>query len=54
MSEDDLEETKGVIAGLANPAWTEGVLRYPDATRPSSIRRSGGSGGRRRRGTDAP
>ena len=28
MSEEEFEETKGVIGGLAHPAWTEGVLLY--------------------------
>lgn len=31
MSEEEFEETKGVIGGLAHPAWTEGVLLYEDS-----------------------
>ncbi|MBI2468570.1 MAG: nucleotidyltransferase domain-containing protein [Candidatus Rokubacteria bacterium] len=30
MSEEEFEETKGVIGGLAYPAWEEGVLLYED------------------------
>jgi predicted nucleotidyltransferase len=28
MSEGEFEETKGVIGGLARPAWKEGVILY--------------------------
>jgi hypothetical protein len=31
MSEDEFEETRGVIGGLAYPAWKEGVLLYENA-----------------------
>lgn len=31
MSEERFEETKGVIGGLAYPAWTEGVVLYEHA-----------------------
>ena len=31
MSEDEFEEGRGVIGGLAYPAWKEGVLLYENA-----------------------
>jgi predicted nucleotidyltransferase len=31
MSEEEFEETKQVIGGLAYPAWKEGVLLYENA-----------------------
>lgn len=31
MSEDEFEETKTVIGGLAHPAWVEGVVIHPNA-----------------------
>ena len=31
MSEDEFEETKTVIGGLAHPAWMEGVVIHPNA-----------------------
>jgi predicted nucleotidyltransferase len=31
MSEEEFEESKTVIGGLAHPAWTEGVVIHPDA-----------------------
>ncbi len=31
MGEEEFEETKSVIGGLAHPAWTEGVLLYEDS-----------------------
>lgn len=31
MSEDEFEETKTIIGGLAYPAWTEGVVLYEQA-----------------------
>ena len=31
MSEEEFEETKGVIGGLAYPAWTEGIVIYENA-----------------------
>jgi len=31
MSEEEFEEAKTVIGGLAYPAWKEGVVLYPDA-----------------------
>ena len=31
MSEDEFEESKTVVGGLAYPAWKEGVVLHPDA-----------------------
>jgi uncharacterized protein len=31
MSEEEFEESKTVVGGLAYPAWKEGVVLYPDA-----------------------
>ena len=31
MSEEEFEESKTVIGGLAYPAWKEGVVLHPDA-----------------------
>ena len=31
MSEEEFEETKSVIGGLAYPAWKEGVVLYENA-----------------------
>jgi predicted nucleotidyltransferase len=30
MSEDEFEETKTVIGGLAHPAWMEGIVIHPN------------------------
>ena len=31
MTEEEFEESKTVIGGLAYPAWKEGVVFHPDA-----------------------
>ena len=31
MTEEEFEETRSVIGGLAYPAWTEGVVLHPNA-----------------------
>ena len=31
MSEEEFEETKTVIGGLAYPAWKQGIVLHPDA-----------------------
>ena len=31
MTEEEFEESKTVIGGLAHPAWREGVVLHPDA-----------------------
>jgi predicted nucleotidyltransferase len=31
MSEEEFEESKTVIGGLAYPAWKEGIVLHPDA-----------------------
>jgi len=31
MSEQEFEESKTVVGGLAHPAWKEGVVFHPDA-----------------------
>ena len=31
MSEEEFEESKAVVGGLAYPAWKEGVVLHPDA-----------------------